>query len=149
MAREAKFNSIMNEIQLSNLNHTIQITSFDSNSRLNKSTQVDQFGGHATPSPPLCMLLQQSHRDILGLQNEISRLTVSLGKSEEWCANLDKANSLLMKKLEAIDRKTEVADELNSEMVVKLDLKDKEVTNRRMHRYSQRYFRCTSTFIRI
>ena len=69
MAPEAKFNSIMNEIQLSNSNHTIQITPFASNTRLNKTTQVDQFGGHASPSPSLFMLLQQSHRDILGLQN--------------------------------------------------------------------------------
>ena len=126
MAAEAKFNSIMNEIQLSNLNFKIQLTPFAAYVTLKKTAQVDKHGLTATPSPPLFLLLQQSYRDISWLQNEISRLTADLAQSKQKCEDLDNVNATLLEKLTAVDKNLEDVQKSNSGLLLKLDLKDKE-----------------------
>ena len=70
MAVNSTYASILSEIQLSNLNFSIQMTPFASYITLKKSVQKDLNGVHATPSPPLLLLLQQAQQQILILQDE-------------------------------------------------------------------------------
>ena len=70
MAVNNTYASIVNEIQLSNLNFTIQMTPFASYITLKKSVQKDINGLPAMPSPPLLLLLQKAQQQILHLENE-------------------------------------------------------------------------------
>ena len=70
MAINNTYSSIISEIQLSNLNFSIQMTPFASYITLKKSVQKDMDGVQATPTPPLLFLLQEVRQQILYLQNE-------------------------------------------------------------------------------
>ena len=70
MAVNNTYSSIISEIQLSNLNFSIQMTPFASYITLKKSVQKDIDGVQATPTPPLLFLLQEARQQILYLQNE-------------------------------------------------------------------------------
>ena len=61
MATNLTFNSILNEIQLSKLNFSKNVTPYVAYITLKKSTQVDMRGNHL--APPL-MLLQQSNSEL-------------------------------------------------------------------------------------
>ena len=78
MAINATFGSILNEIQLSNLNFSIQMTPFAAYIILKKSTQKDLHGVPANPSPPVLYLLQQAQQEHLALQDENCKLKVAL-----------------------------------------------------------------------
>ena len=69
MAINTTFTSILNEIQLSNLNFSIQTTPFAAYITLKKSVQKDLNGDYATPSPTILHLLQETQRQILYLKN--------------------------------------------------------------------------------
>ena len=60
MAVDAKFNSILKEIQQSKLNFVINLTPFSASITLKKSSQVDQNGVQLLPTPPILRLLEQS-----------------------------------------------------------------------------------------
>ena len=60
MEINSTFTSILNEIQLSNLNFSIQTTPFAAYITLKKSVQKDLNGDYATPSPPTLLLLQET-----------------------------------------------------------------------------------------
>ena len=64
MAVDATFSSIINEIQLSNLNFSLQITPFAAYITLKKSVIKDYYGIQAVPSPPILLLLQQANQTI-------------------------------------------------------------------------------------
>ena len=53
MAADATYNLILNEIQLSKLNFSIQLTPYAAYNSLKKSIQVNWDGTLAVPSPPL------------------------------------------------------------------------------------------------
>ena len=74
MAVNTTYSSILNEIQLSNLNYSIQMTPYASYITLKKSVQKDLTGAPATPSPPLLFLLQTSHQENNQLHEENFRL---------------------------------------------------------------------------
>ena len=57
MAIETKFDSIINEIQLSKLNFVVNITPYAAYITLKKSTLVNQSGIHSLLSPPILNLL--------------------------------------------------------------------------------------------
>ena len=75
MAANTTFTSILNEIQLSNLNFTINVTPFAAYITLKKTLQKDLDGTLAVPAPPLLFLLQQSQQQTLELQVENLTLT--------------------------------------------------------------------------
>ena len=58
MAINTTFSSILNEIQLSNLNFAIQLTPYAAYITLKKSAQKDLHGLKCTPSPPVLFLVQ-------------------------------------------------------------------------------------------
>ena len=82
MAVDTTFNSILNEIQLSNLNFAIQLSPYAAYITLKKTTQVNRNGAHLTPSPPVFMLLQESYKNQSAAYEEIARLSEALSESE-------------------------------------------------------------------
>ena len=118
MAIDATFNSILNEVQMSNLNFAIQLTPFAAYITLKKSTQVDKSGRSTTPSAPLFLHLQQAYRDQGTAQEEITRLKALLAASEQKCFEIDNLNKETVKKIRHIllsyDWKYVTADSLNN-----------------------------------
>ena len=55
MAASTTFSSILNEIQLSNLNFTNKMTPYAAYITLKKTVQKDMNGTLATPAPPLLL----------------------------------------------------------------------------------------------
>ena len=70
MAINTTFGSILNEIQLSNLNFSIQMTPFAAYIVSKKSAQKDLDGVPVSPSPPVLYLFQQAQQEYLALQDE-------------------------------------------------------------------------------
>ena len=64
MACDATFSSILNTIQLSNLNFSIQVTPYAAYITLKKTSQVDKFGSTVTPAPPMFLTLKQTYWDL-------------------------------------------------------------------------------------
>ena len=77
MAANSTFTSILNEIQLSNLNFQINMTPFGAKIILKKTVQTDIYGNQATPSPPLLLVLHRAHQEILCLREENSKLKIA------------------------------------------------------------------------
>ena len=63
MAINTTFGEIINQIQLSNLNFSIQLTPFAGYITLKKSVQKDLDGVPLSPSQPVQFLLQQAYRE--------------------------------------------------------------------------------------
>ena len=70
MAVSTTYSSILNEVQLSNLNYSIYMTPFMAYITLKKSVQKDLSGTPAVPSPPILFLLQSAQRENLQLREE-------------------------------------------------------------------------------
>ena len=104
MAIDATFNSILNEVQMSNLNFAIQLTPFAAYITLKKSTQVDKSGRSTTPSAPLFFHLQQAYRDQGTAQEEITRLKALLAANEQMCFEMDNLIKSLLTKLDKADK---------------------------------------------
>ena len=89
-AVNATFYSILNEIQLSNLNFKIQVTPFAAHITLKKSALLDRNGNHAIPSPlspPILYLLEKAQQEIFMLREENSQLKAALCDSNnEKCS---------------------------------------------------------------
>ena len=77
MAVNNTFYSILTEIQLSNLNFSIQMTPFTAYITLKKSTKKDKNGVNTIPSPPVLFLLQEARREITYLKEENRNLKVA------------------------------------------------------------------------
>ena len=127
VAIDTTFNSIVKDMQLSNLNFTIQLTPYAAYITLKKSTQVNRNGLHANPSPPESTLLQQSYRDQTALHEEIKFLKEALSESEQRCNDLQSTNASIILKLEATNDKLSDSEETNMNLIKKLDYKKKEV----------------------
>ena len=127
IAVDTTFNSILNEIQLSNLNFVIQLSPYAAYITLKKSTQVDRNGVHLTPSPPILMLLQESNRDRSAAHDEIARLSQAFSDCEKKCDSLQDVNALLLLKLKESEEKLSKSYEANANLLKKLNIKEKEV----------------------
>ena len=117
MAVDATFSSIINEIQLSNLNFSLQITPFTAYITLKKSVIKDQNGNQAVPSPPILFVLQQAQHTIQELRE---------------------ANEQLKIKCDAIEKKNDILVNEKATVVEALDVSDKNLaasraTNNSMH----------------
>ena len=96
MEINSTFTSILNEIQLSNLNFSIQTTPFAAYITLKKSVQKDLNGDYATPSPPTLLLLQETQRQLLYLQNENYSLKSTVAALEKKCVDIEHENANLL-----------------------------------------------------
>ena len=103
MAIGTTFNSIIDEIQLSNFNFSIQLTPYAAYVTLKKSTQVNENALHENPSSQVLTLLQQSYRDQTALHEEIKFLKEAVNESEQRCKDLQSTNSSPILKLEAVN----------------------------------------------
>ena len=126
MAVNSTYNSTLNEIQLSNLNFSIQLTPYAAYITLKKSAQVDMDGKASVPAPPICLLLQQSYRDYKVAQDEITLLKDALKEKECECEDLIKVNASLFAKIKSADNDIVIANSEVAEVKAKLDNKSKE-----------------------
>ena len=101
MAVDATFSSILNEIQLSNLNFTLQITPFAAYITLKKSVLTDQNGTKAVPSPPVLFLLQQAQQRNADLQEVNARLKIKSDTAEKTIENLVNEKAVLAEAIDA------------------------------------------------
>ena len=115
MAANTTFQSIVNEIQFSNLNFSIKMTPFAAYIVLKKTVQKNLNGVLATPATPLLLLLQQAQKreQIYRLQNENVKVTAAAD-------NLAHENKLLLDSLEEINHIVEDLNTTNSILHSKL-----------------------------
>ena len=121
------FNSILTEIQMCKLNFAMHLTPYAAHITLKKSTQVDRNGVHATPSPPVFLLLQQSYKEQSAAREEIARLMEALRDSEKKCLNLTETNASLLQKLKVCDEDLVKAHDINDNLMKKLAKTEQEV----------------------
>ena len=117
MAVDATFSSIISEIQLSNLNFSLQITPFTAYITLKKSVIKDKHDNQAVPSPPILFLLQQAQQTIRELQEENEQLKIKSDATEMKNDALVNKNVAL---IEALDKNNK-------------DLADSRATNNTLH----------------
>ena len=101
MVIDATFSSILHEIQLSNLNFSLQITPFSAYITLKKSVVKDQNGIKAVPAPPVLLLLQQAQQTIAELQEVNERLKIKSDKAEKTIESLVAENAVLVDAIDA------------------------------------------------
>ena len=124
MAVNATFNAILNEIQLSKFNFSINLTPYAAYVTLKKSTLVDLNGEVTFPSPPSFSLLEDSFRERVTADTEIERLKAALLKMEEHCNNLKRENISLR------DSSEKTKEDIKS-ITRKYDSQENELTNLR------------------
>ena len=127
MAIDMTFNSIIHEIQLSKLNFAVHLTPYAAYITLKKSTQVDLNGVPASPSPPVCALLEQSYKDQLAAKEEIISLRSAVTESHNACKELEASNSALILKLNEAEEDRASLHNANENLLQKLDFKESEV----------------------
>ena len=110
MAASTTFSSILNEIQLSNLNFTIKMTPYAAYITLKKTVQKDMNGTLATPAPPLLFLLSQAQEQALRLQVENSELRSTIATLEMKYDGVRNENVQLF---EAVEEMKKAVAELN------------------------------------
>ena len=123
MAVDTKLNSILSEIQQSNLNFMINLTPYAAYVTIKKSTQVDKNGLSMLPSPPVLRLLDECLREKLNAENEIKQLKDLLSKSEEHCQDLARENGDLMEKLISTNDTLKITQVLNGDLKKKIGAK--------------------------
>ena len=130
MAINTTFGSILNEIQLSNLNFSIQMTPFAANIILKKSVQKDRNGVPASPSPPILYLLQQARQEHLALENENHKLKVASDILKNNYDTIMHENKCLRKEIEEKNDAIEVMEADNGKLRSRLDcLEDEQAKN--------------------
>ena len=120
------FGSILNEIQLSNLNFSLQVTPFTAYITLKKSVQKDVNGVPATPSPPLLYLLQQAQQVILQLQGENSKLKTSVATLEEKTKSAINENDVLVDTVKEVNEEAAGLAAINNNLRDKINEAEKE-----------------------
>ena len=121
MAIDAKFSSILSEIQLSNLNFTLQITPFAAYITLKKSVLTDQNGIKAVPAPPIIFLLQQAHQTIAELREENNRLKINHDAAEKINEKLVHENAILVEAIDASNNKVAASNATTDILQTKLE----------------------------
>ena len=127
MAVDATFSSIINEIQLSNLNFSLQMTPFAAYITLKKSVIKDVDGIQAFPSPPILLLLQQANQTIDNLQEENKQLKIETDAAHKNNENLVNDNAALVEAVQASDTKLAVSKATNHSLHEKLAAAEKEI----------------------
>ena len=129
MAASTTFNSILNEIQMSKLNFTIQLTPFSAYITLKKTTQVNKDGIPLEPSPPTFMLLQKAYQDQYLENKENEKLSLALKDSEKKCDELTISNIDINKKLKSLEASLADVQAVNENLMMKIKGMDKQIAN--------------------
>ena len=111
VATDAKFNSILKEIQFSKLNFAINLTPFAAYITLKRTTHPHTNCTPSVPSPPTCLFLQQSSRDLAAAREEILHLKAKLSENVKKYADLNNVNAPLLSKLSKADEKLTLSEE--------------------------------------
>ena len=127
MAVDATFSSIISEIQLSNLNFSLQITPFSAYITLKKSVIKDQNGVQAVPSPPILFLLQQAHQKMAELREETEQLKIKLDAAEKKNDILVNDNAVLAEVIAVSNNNLEASNATNNALHAKLEEAEKQV----------------------
>ena len=131
MAINTTFSSILNEIQLSNLNFSIQMTPFAAYITLKKSVQRDLNGDCAVPSPPLLSLLQRAQQETLNLQNENNQLRSNIAVLEEKYENVVSENDDLVAKIKESNKNIKALTDTTNTLQCKIsEAERKDAKNR-------------------
>ena len=128
MAIDSTYGSILNQIQLSNLNFHITMTPFASYITLKKSVQKNLNGVPSSPSPPVLYLLQQVQQEHRALQTEYHELQVA---SEMLKNKLDAAahqNACLLKEVEEKNNIVNALEAKNKNLNCSIDLAERELS---------------------
>ena len=127
MAVNETFSSIISEIQLSNLNFSVQITPFSAYITLKKSVIKDQNGNHAFPSPPILFLLQQAQKTISELQEENDLLKIRSDAAENNYENLANENAALVEAIAKFNNNIAASDASYNTLHAKLKAAEAEI----------------------
>ena len=125
MAVNNTYSSIISEIQLSNLNFSIQMTPFASYITLKKSVQKDIDGVQATPTPPLLFLLQEARQQILYLQNENFKIKLNGDILQKKFQDIEIENQELVKSFEEAKETISYFIETKNTLHEKIDVAEK------------------------
>ena len=126
MAASNTFSSILNQIQMSNLNFSINMTPFAAYITLKKTVQKNMNGVHAIPAPPLLLLLQQTQEENRCLQIENFKIKTDFDILEK------KYDSVVHENIEHIEyiEETKIAIEgltnTNENLQFKIDKAEKD-----------------------
>ena len=127
MAVDATFQSILNEIQLSNLNFSLQLTPFAAYITLKKSVIKDHNGIQAVPSPPILLLLQQAQQSIAELCEENERLKIKSDAGDKNNVNLVNENATLVEAVRVSGEKLAATNAINDSLCEKLEAAEKDI----------------------
>ena len=127
MAIDATFSSILSEIQLSNLNFTLQITPFAAYITLKKSVLTDQNGIKAVPAPPVILLLQQAYQTIAELQEENNRLKINCDAAEKFNQKLVHENAILVEAIDVSNNKVAACNATTDTLQSKLQAAEEKI----------------------
>ena len=125
MAISSTFNSIINQIQLSNLNFAIKMTPFAAYVTLKKSTQIDKNVVHLSPSPPVLGLIEQAMSEKLAAESEIVGLRSTIQILEEEVQKLSTKNRSLNEELSTVKNALVTSLAANEHFERKLEQKEK------------------------
>ena len=127
MAVNETFSSIISEIQLSNINFSVQITPFSAYITLKKSVIKDQNGNHAFPSPPILFLLQQAQQTISELREENDLLKIRSDAAENNYENLTNENAALVEAIAKFNNNIAASDASYNTLHAKLKAAEAEI----------------------
>ena len=134
MAVNSTYASILNEIQLSNLNFSIQITPFAAYITLKKSAQKDLNGHHVPPSPPLLVLLQNLQQENLNLRDKNFTLNSAYESLEKNYNRIVMENASLVDAIEETNSTIAALTKDNEDLYRKIDVADQEAVKCRSER---------------
>ena len=92
MATDATFSSILNEMEVSNLNVKIELTPFAAIITLKKTPIKNQNGIFAIPATPTYLLLQQAEKQIYNLREVNATLKETV---DEYESNAKKSKRVI------------------------------------------------------
>ena len=125
MALNSTYGAILNQIQLSNLNFSINMTPFAAYITLKKSVQKDLHGVPSTPSPPVLYILQQEH---CALQAENDELKVTSEILKNKLDDVENQNVGLLKEVESKNTIVDVLEANNKTLNRKVDVLENELS---------------------
>ena len=127
MAVDATFQSILNEIQPSNLNFFLQLTPFAAYITMKKSVIKDHNGIKAVPSPPILLLLQQAQQTIAELREENEHLKMKSDAADKNNENTVNDNATLVEALRMSGDKLAASNATNDVLREKLEAAEKDI----------------------
>jgi len=128
MVASYTFSCILSEIQLSNLNYSIQMTPFAAQITLKKSTQKDQDGVHLLPSPPLLHLLQEAQREINNLKEKMKQIESTCEIFRTKNENLAIENAANIEAFDEVNKALVLSNTTHQEVLKKFEnLEKKEI----------------------